>query len=67
MTTREDAAVKIAEYLNNVLKSGDVQICNYACRYIVKRGCTMVVDGNGLRVNGKGAAFIVGSFKAYSH
>lgn len=61
------AAQNVATKINAALKNGDVQICNYSRRFIVKKGCTMVADGNSIRVNGKGAAFLIGSFKAYSH
>lgn len=58
---------QVADTLNTQLKVSDVQICNYACRFILKKGCTMVAKGNALYANGKGAAFVVGSFKAYAH
>lgn len=64
MTT---AATTVAEKLNAALQISDVQICNYSRRYIVKKGSTMVADKNSVRVNGNGAAFLIGSFKAYSH
>lgn len=64
MTT---AANTVATKLTAALKVGDVQICNYARRFIIKKGSAMVADGNSVRVNGKGAAFLIGSFKAYAH
>ena len=67
MIIMETQAEKFAESLNTVLESGDVQICNYARRFIVKKGSKMVARGNSLYVNGKGAAFLYGSFKAYKH
>lgn len=60
-------ANEIAAKLNAQLEKTDVQICNYARRFIVKKGSKMEVRGNCLHVNGKGAAFIAGSFKAYAH
>ena len=56
----------VAKKLNSALETGDVQICNYARRFIIKRGSVMKVDGNCMRVNGRGAAFIAGTFKAYA-
>lgn len=60
-------ADNIANALNAQLAKTDVQICNYACRYIIKKGSKMVVKANALYANGKGAAFLPGSFKAYAH
>lgn len=60
-------AENIAWQLNQWLKTGDVQICNYARRFIIKKGNTMTVSGNLLQVNGKGPAFIAGTFQAYKH
>lgn len=60
-------AQKVADSINKVLVNGDVQICNYACRYIIRRGSVMVADHNSIRVNGKGDAFLIGSFTAYSY
>jgi hypothetical protein len=58
-------ADNIAAALTKQLKSTDVQICNWGRRYVVRKGCTVVARGNAVYVNGKGAAFLVGSFKAY--
>ena len=60
-------AENFADVLNSVLEFDDIQICNYARRFIVKKGSKMVVRGNSLYVNGKGAAFLYGTFKAYKH
>lgn len=66
MTTATAFADRIATVMNKQLQTGDVQICNYACRYIVRKGSKMVARGNALYINGKGAAFLQGSFKAYA-
>ena len=47
-------ANEIAAKLNAQLEKTDVQICNYARRFIVKKGSKMEVRGNCLYVNGKG-------------
>lgn len=60
-------ADNIAKVINAQLAKSDVQICNYGRRFIVKKGCKMVVKNNALYVNGKGAAFLPGSFKAYTN
>ena len=60
-------AENIAQKMTAALETGDLQICNYGSRVIVKRGCTVKADGNGIRLNGKGAFFPVGSFKVYSY
>lgn len=65
MNNEQTIAQTIAQKLNAQLAKSDVQVCNYARRYIIKRGSKMVVRGNCLYVNGKGAAFIAGSFAAY--
>lgn len=58
----------IADKLNAALESSDVQICLYAARRIVRKGSKFIPDGpHHLRVNGHGPAFIVGTFKAYTH
>lgn len=64
MTT---VAEDLASTINDALKVGDVQICNYAQIFIVKRGSTVIADGNCIRINGKGVAFPIGSFEAYKH
>jgi ABC-type uncharacterized transport system fused permease/ATPase subunit len=64
---RQMTADIIANKINGQLKISDVQLCNHACRFIVKKGSAMVARGNSLYINGKGAAFLVGSFKAYAH
>lgn len=60
------AAETIASKLTAQLEKTDVQICNYGRRFIVRKGCTFVARGNAIYANGKGAAFLVGSFKAYA-
>ena len=67
MIIMETQAEKFADALNAVLEFNDIQICNYSRRFIVKKGSKMVARGNSLYVNGKGAAFLYGSFKAYKH
>ena len=60
------AAETIATKLTAQLKHTDVQLCNYSRRFSFRKGCTFVARGNAVYANGKGAAFIVGSFKAYA-
>jgi hypothetical protein len=60
-------AQQVADKLNAQLKVSDVQICNYARRFIIKKGSTMVAKGNAVYANGKGPAYLIGSFKAYAH
>lgn len=67
MKTKNEVAIELAEAINEQLKKSDVQICNYARRFFVRKGATMVARGDSLYVNGKGAAFLVGSFEAYAH
>lgn len=59
-------ATTIAAGLTKQLQSTDVQLCNFGRRFIVRKGCTVVARGNAVYINGKGAAFLVGSFKAYA-
>ena len=61
MTKAEIVAAK----LNHQLQSTGLLICNYSKQFVIRKGSVLTVDGNCLRVNGKGAAFIVGTFKAY--
>lgn len=63
--TKNEAAVKIADKINEVLKNNDVQICVYNASRVVKKGCKVVAKGNSIYINGKGGAFLVGSFKVY--
>ncbi len=58
-------AETIAAKMNQLLQETDLQVCNYSRRYKIKRGSTMVVRGNCLYVNGRGGAFIAGSFAVY--
>ena len=67
MKTKNEVAKELAEAINTQLETTDVQICNYARRFFVSKGSRMVARGDSLYVNGKGAAFLVGSFKAYAH
>ncbi len=60
-------AQQVADKINAQLKLSDIQICNYACRFIVKKGSAMVAKGNAIYVNGKGPAHLIGSFKVYAH
>lgn len=60
-------AKTIADVLNTQLQKSDVQICNYSRRFVVKKGGVFTAEGDSIRVNGKGPAFLVGSFKAYSY
>ncbi len=57
----------VAAKLNKQLESTGLLICNYAKRFAIPKGAVFTADGNCLRVNGKGNAFIVDSFKAYVH
>jgi len=63
---KEMATAKLAKSLNAQLEKTDIQLCGYSSRTIVKQGSKMVVEGTSLYINGKGPAFLLGSFKAYT-
>ncbi len=65
--TATTPADELARSLTEALKSTNIQLCNYGRRYIVKKGCFIVAKGNSLYINGKGPAFLFGSFKAYTY
>ena len=61
MTKSEIVAAK----LNKLLESNELLLCNYSKQFVIRKRSVLAVDGNCLRVNGKGNSFIIGTFKAY--
>ena len=64
---KEIATKKLAQTLSKQLAKTDIQLCGYANRTIVKRGSTMTAKGTSLYINGKGPAFLIGSFEAHKY
>lgn len=63
---KRHAAEELAHKLSEALKTSDIQICNYSKRFIIRKGSAMVARGDSLYINGKGPAFLIGSFRAYT-
>ncbi len=67
MTGKAEAAKKTAEIINKQLKKTGVQLCNYSRRFLIKKGAFVTSKGDSIYINGKGAALLIGSFKAYEY
>jgi len=63
--SKHEAAKEIADKINEALKTGDVLLRVYNSSKLVKKGAFVVAKGDSIYVNGKGGAFMVGSFDAH--
>lgn len=63
--TKCEAAKEIADKINAALKTNNVLLRVYNSSRLIKKGMYVVAKGDSIYINGRGGAFVVGSFDAH--